>query len=324
MRRTCISSIALMLLAGTATAKEAGTNIDAQATDLEVVLVTGEQPGPALWKVSSGNHELWILGEVSPLPRKVKWRSKQFEKLLAYTQEVILHNSATYMKGRQAAQMAHATDLPDGQSLGDLVSPELHRRIETVAKIYGVSEPLDALSPPVVATRFANASLKTLDVRPFALQPTVETLAHKIKVRVTNYSPPAVDIPFEEQVLTVKNKATAVCPLQRIVQVLEDGGSGLRRLANAWAVGDIDSLRRLVAEYGIFTDGYRWSECSALGQQQLSEYMSKRTASWLAEAERALRENRSTLAVVPMLELFEKDGYLAALRARGYEVVEPE
>lgn len=106
---------------------------------------------------------------MSPLPRKVKWRSKQFESLLANSQEVILHNSATSMKGRQATQMARATALPDARSLKDIVSPELHARIETVAKIYGVSESLDKFSPPVVATRFANASLQTLDVRPFPL-----------------------------------------------------------------------------------------------------------------------------------------------------------
>ena len=53
----------------------------------------GAQPGPALWKVSSGDRELWILGEVAPLPRKVKWKSKQFEDLLAGSQEVILHDT---------------------------------------------------------------------------------------------------------------------------------------------------------------------------------------------------------------------------------------
>ena len=32
------------------------------AEAVEEVLVTGEQPGPALWKVTSGEHVLWILG----------------------------------------------------------------------------------------------------------------------------------------------------------------------------------------------------------------------------------------------------------------------
>ena len=325
MNWRCTLALASLLLSGHAAADD----IRAEASDLEVVLVSGEQPGPALWKVSSGDHHLWILGEVSPLPRKLKWRSRQFESLLSNAQEVILHNSAIVTKGRQAAQLSRATELTQEQLLKDLVSPELYARIETVAKMYGVSEPLERLSPPVVATRFANASLNTLDLRVVPLQVSVETLARKAKVRITNHSTQQLesDIPSEERLQTVKDNTTAVCPLERVVQLLEDGGAGLRRLANAWAVGDIDALRRLVPEFGLFTDGYRSSACIAAvynGQKQFDEYIARRTASWVAEAERALRENENTLAVVPMPELFATDGYLAALRARGFEVIEPE
>jgi hypothetical protein len=325
MNRRCILALASLLLSGSVIT--AGKGVD--PADLEVVLVTGAQPGPALWKVTSADHVLWILGEVSPLPRKVKWRSKQFESLLANSQEVILHSSAAVTRGRQAGELARATQLPDQRSLKDLVSPELYARIEGVAKIYGVDGPLETLSPPVVATRFANASLKTLDLRAVPLQISVEALARKAAVRITHYSTQNFDteVPFEERLQTVKENATAVCPLEQVVRVLEDGGSGLKRLANAWAVGDIDALRRLMPEYGLFTDGYRASACIAAvydGQKQLDEYIAKRSAAWLSEVERALRENEHTMAVVPMSELFAVDGYLAALRARGYEVVEPD
>ena len=60
------------------------------------------------------------------------------------------------------------------------------------------------------------------------------------------------------------------------------------------------------------------------GEQQRRDYDVARMNGWLTEAERALRVNRSTMAVVLMSELFAPDGYLAALRARGYEVVEPQ
>jgi len=171
--------------------------------------------------------------------------------------------------------------------------------------------------------------LKTLDLRPISLQVSVEALARKAKVRITNYATQhaEVEIPFDAQLQIARDSVTAACPLERVVQILEDGGSGLRRLANAWAVGDIDALRRLVPDYGLFTDGFRSNACSAAvpGDEQLpNEYLAKRAARWVAEAERALRENDSTLAVVPMPGLFATDGYLAALRARGYEVVEPK
>ena len=80
MLRLCISGIAVLLFAGTAVADQYVA--DTPSEDLDVVLVTGEQPGPGLWKVSSGDHVLWILGEVAPQPNKVTWRSKRFEALL--------------------------------------------------------------------------------------------------------------------------------------------------------------------------------------------------------------------------------------------------
>ena len=45
---------------------------------LEAVVVTGVQPGPGLWKVSKGEHVLWILGTLSPLPNQMQWDSRAF------------------------------------------------------------------------------------------------------------------------------------------------------------------------------------------------------------------------------------------------------
>ena len=99
MLRLCASGLAALLLAGDAVADQYVA--DAPPEDLEVVLVTGEQPGPGLWKVSSGDHVLWILGEVAPQPGKVKWRSKRFEALLDQSQEVLLDFSGVMWPNRR-------------------------------------------------------------------------------------------------------------------------------------------------------------------------------------------------------------------------------
>lgn len=150
MRKLPVRVAALLIVSAMAVASPPESE-----PELDVVLVSGAQPGPALWKVSAGNHDLWILGEVSPLPRKVKWRSKQFEGLLAKSQELILHDSSSYSSGSEAAALARATRLPDEQKLADVLSPELLARVEAVTKIFGTGEPLENLSPAVVGTRLA-------------------------------------------------------------------------------------------------------------------------------------------------------------------------
>ena len=62
-----------------------GDGIRTEAT----VVVTGEQPGPGLWLVRKGGHDLWILGTLNPLPAGMRWQSKQVEQVIANAQEVI-------------------------------------------------------------------------------------------------------------------------------------------------------------------------------------------------------------------------------------------
>jgi hypothetical protein len=56
---------------------------------LEEVLVTGERPGPEMWRVSKGSHDLWILATLDPLPKKMFWRSRLVEKRISSSQLVL-------------------------------------------------------------------------------------------------------------------------------------------------------------------------------------------------------------------------------------------
>jgi hypothetical protein len=57
---------------------------------MDEVVVTGERTGPGMWHVHHGAANLWILGSMSPLPKGITWRSKQFEQLLATTSQVVI------------------------------------------------------------------------------------------------------------------------------------------------------------------------------------------------------------------------------------------
>ena len=56
---------------------------------LEEVVVVGRLPGPPLWKVTNGEHVLWILPLVNLYPKKMEWESTRVEALIAGSQEFI-------------------------------------------------------------------------------------------------------------------------------------------------------------------------------------------------------------------------------------------
>ena len=43
---------------------------------IEEVVVVGKRPGPPLWKVTNGEHTLFILGPLEPLPKSLEWDSE--------------------------------------------------------------------------------------------------------------------------------------------------------------------------------------------------------------------------------------------------------
>jgi hypothetical protein len=45
--------------------------------------------------------------------------------------------------------------------------------------------------------------------------------------------------------------------------------------------------------------------------------------SWMEQAKQALAQNKQTVALLPMEQLFMPNGYLSALRADGYTVQAP-
>ena len=82
-----------LLLACTAASSQAAPSGQpapaASITTLQAITVTGVVPGPGLWKVTRGEHVLWILGVVPTLPAGIEWRSTQVAQTIAAAQAVL-------------------------------------------------------------------------------------------------------------------------------------------------------------------------------------------------------------------------------------------
>src|SRR5690606_37827471 len=109
------------------------------------------------------------------------------------------------------------------------------------------------------------------------------------------------------------------------VAELEAGADRLRLRANAWAAGDLAALRALP------DPARRRSACaeavmeSPLLRKRGGEGIDERMqALWLEAVEKALAQNKSTFALLPISNLLSDDGYLAELAARGYVVEAPD
>lgn len=312
---------------------QTGEALPAPAESAEKILVVGQRPGPGMWKVSNGDHVLWIFGSYAPLPIKMEWRSHEVEAILAKSQEFIAPPQAS--PDISALRMVTlipfafgAMDIPEGKKLSDVLAPELYARwVPLKQKYLGSKDAVERLRPIFAADRLYWAALEKAGLgngRDVRL--SINSLVKKNNIPVTN---PEIKLAVDSPVKTIRDfKKSSLedseCFAKTLEQVETDIDS-MKLRANAWAKGDLEAIQKLT-----FPD--RTGACSNAvlsssvlkNQAGFQSVDARMKDSWLAAVEKALARNQSTFAVLPMRYLLDANGYLTTLREKGYAVEIPE
>jgi uncharacterized protein YbaP (TraB family) len=288
---------------------------------IEEVHVTADHAGPALWKVTSGQHVLWILAAPpTPLPAGIVWRTKQVEAAIANAQELILDGGISFNSRMSNAPLTAATyqdmrTVP-GQltSLKDVVPADLYRRFEALKDAFAANyDSMEQLRPWAAGFELRRHVMKSLGLSNTAVSDTVLRLGWRAKV-ITLYTY-ADYAKFQKN---SKSSRTVSC-LEEIVSELEADRDHLQRLEDAWSVGDVDTMREIALRQQPDTCVLDMFD----NDQQARDATTHHAEQWLAAVDLALQTGTTTFALAPADSLFAPDGWLAGLRARGYDVQEP-
>ena len=334
MRRTMKGWAALLLAAIQWNALAAVNDATGAATQsMDTVEVAGLQPGPSLWRVSHGDNEMWILGTLNPVPKRMQWEAADVESIIRESQQVVLSPSINVRSDIGFfAQLALVPKLfairknPGKETLPEVLPPEVYARWQALSKQYFRStRGLEKRRPIFVAQELYKEAIDDAGLRDDngVIERTTK-LAKKAKVPVE--SPKVIVMVKDMKGLLAEFEDTTlddVACLDKTMTYVENDLDTMRRRANAWAVGDIDALRAMT-----FSDSYDTCLRSLFGAPNLEKYgfvnlRERARDAWLEAAEKALKTHRSTFAILPMGQLLREDGYAAELRKRGYVVEAP-
>jgi hypothetical protein len=298
---------------------------------LAEVLVTGERPGPGMWRVSKGGHDLWILATLQPLPKNMIWRSELVERRIASSQVVIAPprvdaDIGFFRSLTLIPSLLRARKSPDGKTLEQLLPHDLYIRwLALRVKYLGSGD--DEHKRPMLAA--LDLYLHALDQSGLmsneTVWDTIEKTAHKDRV------------PLQSVILNLKvdDAKGAIHDLNKIPQDaeiacfaktlerLETDLQPMRQRANFWSLGDIDGLRSLpypdeeVACLNAFLAVPEFRDHYESARTQIQDL-------WLSTADAALDKNASSFAVLPITVFLKEDGLLDRLRAKGYAVQDPK
>lgn len=337
MRILPVTLTLLIACAGASSQAPAQTAPSAPAapiTTLQTVTVTGVVPGPGLWKVTRGDHVLWILGVVPTLPAGIEWRSNQVSQTIAASQAVLEApgvklkvDTNWFGKLFLLPTVYRAQRNPDGKTLHDVLPPATYARwYHTRQHYFGDDYSIERYRPIVAAWKLMKQAMKANGLRNDGeVTGMVAEMARQHGVKVVK---PETTLEIKEPRQAVKAFAASnldgIACLDVVLDAVGHELPNFRARANAWATGDIDTLRKVPE--GAYRDTCRSAItgagfAKALGIDNLPMRVE---GAWLAAVDTALASNAQSFAVLPMHDLLDANGYLAALQARGYTVTAPD
>jgi hypothetical protein len=310
------------------------TGAPPHVAELGAVTVSGVQPGPGLWKVSSGDHVLWVMGTLSPLPRTVTWQSQEVAAVIAGAQSVLLAPSVTFKANvgffgklflLPAAYSARKNE--DGRTLQQVLPPAAYARWLVLKQRYiGSDSGIERWRPLFAAQELYSKALKANALsNSGGIASTVQALAskHGIKPTAVTYQV-VIDQPRAAINAFKRSGLDDVACFSHTLDSIEQDMPAMTARANAWASGDLQTLRRLPNSDRRDTCVAALTGAGFAHQLGLDDLPARVRATWLAAARTTLTNNRQSFALLPMDELLSPTGYLAALRGQGYTVEPPQ
>jgi len=254
MSRFVFGVLSSILLASTAQAAAVEPVAAGDASALETIVVTGEQPGPGLWKVSKGEHVMWVLGTVSPLPKRFEWRTTEVERRIAESGEVLMApqvkmEADTGFFGKLALlpSLIGIRDNPGGAKLADVLPPGLRAQWDTLKQRYiGRSNKVEKWRPIFAARELYVAAIESAGL---AEKPVVTDAMRKAAKKAgVPLTPVQLQVDIEEPRAMLKDFKKATLDDQACFRAtLDRVDTDLARMsgrANAWATATMARMKR--------------------------------------------------------------------------------
>lgn len=309
---------------------------DGPVIEMDTVTVSGEMPGPGLWKVRRGDHLLYLLGTQSPLPKRISWRSDEVDQVLQLADEVLASPGITvdadvgFFRGLTLLPAAmKASRNPDGDTLRDVLPTDLHARWSVLKRRYlGRDGGIEKKRPLIAAFQLYSEALSDSGLREGGvIDPVIDAALKRRRMKRTPTlltlkleDPRAALADFRKETLKPEDLAC----FSKTLDVIENDLPQVAARANAWAVGDWPALRSGSRQDWQQACASAWFNTETARKRGLSDVEARVQARWMEVAEGALQRNRITFATLPVWQLVRADGYLAALQAKGYQVEAPE
>jgi len=275
-------------------------------------------PGPAVWHLTRGDSEVWILGTVGGMPDGLKWNKEYLAELLDGTRAILLppRPSVGVFEGAWfLLTNGSKFSLPKGQTLEASLSPELRARFVATREQLDQKESRYRTDTPLrAALRLSQDLQDKLDLTRDEPRDTLSRLARAKNVPSKPIARYEV-LDAAEDVLKLNLEQQRVC----LAQSVEDIDRQLTHAipaAEAWAIGDIRNVKANYAES-------RLINCVIAAVHSVAGINERNAADYTTAIDAALNAPGKSIAVIDIGPLLRRGGVLERLKALNVAIEGP-
>ncbi len=332
-RTLLIPAVAVIVLTGLGTPSACAQ--DTPVKTLDTVVVSGATPGPGMWRVTRGENTLWVLGDLRPSPAAITWDSsavlevvKTADLVLWQPYFTITVDAGFFKKLSLLYSFRKAQQNPDGKRLEEVLDAGTYQRWQRLKQQLALNQRgLESQRPLTAADSLLGAAIRQRGMSPKGVvtNPIVEVIkANGIKSHSPRYTLKLSGDAASEMLAEARRSTLSdVACLTTTMDLVEHGMDRMVTNANAWATGDVDRIDMSLKANRDRLCKDAFSSAPVSKAHGVPDLRTALADQWVAAAERALAENATTVSVLPVEDVLGEDGFIARLRARGYEIQSP-
>lgn len=267
--------------------------------------------GPAMWRLSDADSEIWLFGTVHVLKPDLKWRNARIDDALRAADLLYFETPTDDAATAEVARLASALGAnPPGVTLSSLLSPLEKAQFERVSRTLGV-EPaaLDEARPWLAALQLSVAMLVRQGADPESgVENVLEADAARLGKKTAYFETASEQMHFLADLSPAAEKQFFVATLRQI----EEEGDQSDVMDTLWARGEADKLGALLTR---MTD--------EAGPEAANALIYTRNATWAGKVDVMMQGKGRIFIAVGAAHLTGPRGVPALLRAKGYTVEGP-
>lgn len=321
------ATLVAFLFSMAALGEDARAAQEPEVINLQTLIVTGAQPGPAVLRFAKESKTILLFPLVESLPREVTWIGDSVEASIA-SSDVVLGPSGIRV-GADAglfgglAMMRQASRMgvnPKGTTLSGRLNQEQLRKWHAARETILKGRDFEKFRPSEAAKRLASAFHESQGLEESTIYNDGILAMAKRHGKPVHSGALQISIPQPRKFLLEYNSTNLddVQCLMQTIEAVEKGRDLTLARANAWSIGDMDALLAMPSIGYKRTCAKSMASSVAAKKLGISRLDDAVVNAWLAQLEASLGKNNNVFAVVPVDLAFGTDSIVVKLEARGF------